>query len=292
MSLPGPAVEQLRGVLGRALRSRVAGPDARQHAERIWDTPGERWFSAADPIWRVHSEAAMFPGGLAALLLQSLHPLAMAAVAGHSGYRGDPWGRLQRTSHYLATTTFGTVPDAERAIAKVRGVHRRVHGTDEHGRPYRADDPHLLEWVHCAEVHSFLTAHQAYARTPLTAAEADTYVAQTGTPARLLGVPEPPTSTGELAERLERFRPELELSRAAREAAVFLLVQPPLPWPARPGYGALAAGGLAVLPEWARRMLLPVGALLPPLTAGPLTSTGRRLGRLSTAAVRWAMAAA
>ena len=78
-------------------------------------------------MWRVHADAAMFPGGVAALLLQSLHPLAMAGVAGHSGYRGDPWGRLQRTSHFLATTTFGTVEDAEATIARVRGIHERVH---------------------------------------------------------------------------------------------------------------------------------------------------------------------
>ncbi len=119
----------------------------------------------------------MFPGGLAALLLQSLHPLAMAGVAGHSGYKGDPWGRLQRTSHYLAVTTFGTVADAEQAIAHVRSVHRRVRGTDHRGRPYAADDPHLLRWVHVAEIWSFLAAFQAYAATPLTDAEADLFVA-------------------------------------------------------------------------------------------------------------------
>ena len=93
----------------------------------------------------------------------------MAGVAGHSGYKGDPWGRLQRTSHYLAVTTFGTIADAEQAIAHVRSVHRRVRGTDELGRPYAADDPHLLRWVHVAEIWSFLTAFQAYAAEPLIA---------------------------------------------------------------------------------------------------------------------------
>ena len=102
------------------------------------------------------------PGGIAALLLQSLHPSAMAGVAGHSGYKGDPWGRLQRTSHYLAVTTFGTVSHAEDAIAHVRSVHRRVRGKDELGRPYAADDPHLLRWVHVAEIWSFLKAFQTY----------------------------------------------------------------------------------------------------------------------------------
>ena len=102
--------------LGLALRSRVAGDDAPARARQIWGAEGERWFTPEDPVWRVHADASMFPGGLAALLLQSLHPLAMAGVAGHSGYKGDPWGRLQRTSHYLAVTTFGTVADAKQTI--------------------------------------------------------------------------------------------------------------------------------------------------------------------------------
>ena len=52
----------------------------------------------------------------------------MAGVAAHSGYRGDPWGRLQRTSQYLAVTTYGTVADAERVIRRVRNVHRAGRG--------------------------------------------------------------------------------------------------------------------------------------------------------------------
>ncbi len=142
----------------------MAGDDAPSGRARIWGAEGERWFTSEDPIWRVNADAAMFPGGISALLLQSLHPSAMAGVAGHSGYKGDPWGRLQRTSHYLAVTTFGTIADAEESIAQVRSVHRFVRGTDERGRPYSADDPHLLRWVHVAEIWSFLTAYQALRR--------------------------------------------------------------------------------------------------------------------------------
>ena len=166
---PAAAAHAVQRRLGLALRSRVAGDNAPEAAARIWGAEGERWFTPDDPIWRVNQDAAMFPGGIAALLLQSLHPSAMAGVAGHSGYKGDPWGRLQRTSHYLAVTTFGTIADAEQAIAHVRSVHRRVRGTDELGRPYAADDPHLLRWVHVAEIWSFLNAFQAYASDTLSA---------------------------------------------------------------------------------------------------------------------------
>ena len=272
---------QLR--LGAALRARVAGDDATERAKVIWGREGERWFTPDDPVWRVHADASMFPGGVAALLLQSLHPLAMAGVAGHSGYKGDPWGRLQRTSHFLATTTFGTVEDAEATIERVRGIHERVRGHDPKGRPYRASDPRLLRWVHVAEAHSFLTAHQRYALEPLTAGEADTYVAQSALVAGRLGATELPVTVAELEEALAAYRPELEATDEARAAARFLLLDPPLPWAARPGYGLIASGGVALLPHWARRALrLPAGR--------PVTALAGGAGQVGTRAVRWAMA--
>src|SRR6201996_7703615 len=157
-----PDLHAVRQTLGRGLFGMVAGPDGPASRARIHDTPGPRWFGEDRPIRRVHADASMFVGGLRALLLQSLHPLAMAGVAEHSDYRGDPWGRLQRTSTFLAVTTFGPAADAQRAVDRVRGIHRRVHGTAPDGRPYEASDPHLLEWVLIAEVDSFLLAYQRY----------------------------------------------------------------------------------------------------------------------------------
>src|SRR5699024_5462633 len=109
-------VATARRRLADALRDKVAGPDADQRAHAIWMAPGERRYGPDEPICRVQGHAAMYPGGIRALLLQSLHPLAMAGVAEHSGYRGDPWGRLQRTSEFIAMTTFGPVESAEKAI--------------------------------------------------------------------------------------------------------------------------------------------------------------------------------
>ncbi|MGL5864030.1 MAG: oxygenase MpaB family protein, partial [Phycicoccus sp.] len=269
--------------LGTALRSRVAGDDAPERAAEIWGRAGERWFGPDDPVWRVHADASMFPGGVAALLLQSLHPGAMAGVAGHSGYRGDPWGRLQRTSHFLATTTFGTVDDAEDAIARVRHIHERVRGRDHLDRPYRASDPHLLGWVHVAEATSFLTAYQRFAAVPLSSDEADTYVAQSAIVAERLGARDMPTDVASLREALAAYRPELEATPAAQDAARFLLLDPPLPWAARPGYGLIASGGVALLPRWARLELrVPV--------LGPSAAVAGALGQVGTGVVRWAMA--
>ena len=209
---PESACHHCEGSAGR-----IAGDFEAQHAE-IW-RDGERWFGEQDAIWRVHADTSMFIGGIRALLLQALHPVAMQAVAEHAGFRADFWGRFQRTSRYLALTTYGTVPDAERAIAAVRAIHRRVTGTTPDGKPYSADDPHLLMWVHVAEVDSFLTAFQAFAAEPLTAAEADEYVRQTGSVAARLGVIEPPVTVTELTEIIESYRPELSGSGYARRRA-------------------------------------------------------------------------
>ncbi|MEO9137682.1 MAG: oxygenase MpaB family protein [Jatrophihabitans sp.] len=245
----------LRTRLGELVFERVAGADGPQHRERIHFAEGERWFAEDSPIRTVHADSSMFIGGLRALLLQSLHPLAMAGVAGHSDYRGDPWGRLQRTSYFLAVTSFGLATDAERAVAKVRGIHRRVHGTAPDGRSYSASDPHLLKWVHLAEIDSFLHTYQLYGAKPLDAAGRDGYVLDTARVARALGVLDPPETEAELVEQLAAYRPELRGTREARTAARFLLVRPPLPVVARPPYAVLATAAVASLPGWTRRPL-------------------------------------
>src|SRR6187549_1509270 len=119
----------LRDRLGEAVFARVAGPDGPAHRERIHGTPGPRWFPSDSAIARVHGDAAMFVGGMRAVILQTLHPAAMRAVSEHSGYRGDMWGRLHRTSTFLAVTTFGVADDAQQAVDAVRRIHERVTGT-------------------------------------------------------------------------------------------------------------------------------------------------------------------
>ena len=263
-----------------ALRSRVAGDHAAERASAIWGAEGERWFTPEDPIWRVHLDASMFLGGIRALLLQSLHPLAMAGVDQHSRYRDDPWGRLQQTSAYISTTTFGTMADAERLIARIRGMHRRVRGTADDGRAYAASDPHLLMWVHLAETESFLTCYQMYGASRLSAYDADKYVAQAGSIAARLGVIDPPQSVAELSAALDGFAAELASTPAARETLRFIATDPPMPLAVRPGYLTLVAGALGTLPEEARRML---GVRLLPGGAVPL----RGAGQVGVGLIRW-----
>jgi uncharacterized protein (DUF2236 family) len=271
----------LRAALGRVVFERIAGKDGPKHRERIHNTPGERWFPEDRPIRRVHADSSMFIGGLRALLLQSLHPLAMAGVAGHSGYRGDPWGRLQRTSYFLAVTTFGRADDAELAVRRVRAIHQKVTGTAPDGRPYSAADPHLLSWVHVAEIDSFLMTYQRYGTAPLDQAGRDSYVADTARVAAALGVPEPPQTEQELREQLAAFRPELRGTREARAAARFVLLRPPLPAVARAPYAVLAAAAVGSLPAWAR---LPLRLPYLPVTEATVV---RAAGVGITQALRW-----
>lgn len=271
-----------RSWLGRQIRERVVGPNAETRHAELFDSDEPGWFDDDAPIRRVHADAAMFIGGLRALMLQTMHPLAMAGVAQHSDYKRDPWGRLQRTADYVATTTFGPASQAQRAVDVVHRVHRRVVGVAPDGRPYAANDPHLLEWVHIAEIDSFLAAHDRHGTEPLTGTDRDRYVADTAVIARALGITDPPTSEAALRARIDSYRPELQATREAREAIRWIVLRPPLPLPARPAYGVLAAAAVALMPTWTR---LPLRLPWLPLTEH---TTLRVAGNLATGAIRWA----
>ncbi|MFJ6636513.1 oxygenase MpaB family protein [Streptomyces sp. NPDC091376] len=283
MPEPPRVIPRLRKRAGEALLRRVAGPAAHEKRARIHGTSGPRWFGPDRPVRVVHADASMYVGGLAALLLQSLHPVAMAAVSAHSGFQGDPWGRLQRTSTFLAVTTFGRAEDAEHAVLRVRHVHERVVGTTPDGVAYRASEPHLLAWVHAAEAYCFLRAHQRYGRCPLDPAGEDGYVADMARVARRLGVERPPESRAELVACLAGYRSELRATPESHATARYLLASPPLPKPALLPYALLAAAAVELLPPWAR-------ASLPlPLTTRLLLPAARVGGRAITAAIRWAI---
>jgi uncharacterized protein (DUF2236 family) len=182
--------------------------------------------------------------------MQGLLPEAVASIVAHSGYKDDPWGRLFRTAEYIGVITYGTTAEAERAAAHVRGIHRRL----------RLDDPEWLMWVHASFTDSLLTTAQR-AGVELTSADADAYVAEQRTAARLVGLDETtaPDSVASLNHYIDEMRPTLAADRTAREIARFVLV-PPMPLktrfltPARPAWAGVAATAFALLPVWARRM--------------------------------------
>ena len=223
------------------------------------DAPDPGLYGPDSVTWRVHADPSMALAGLRALLLQAVHPLAMAGVAQHSDFRADPWGRLFRTADYVTVTAFGTTREAERAAARVRGVHGKLGGIEpETGRPYRVADPALLRWVHCCEVESFLST-AARCGLRLSGHEQDTYYAEQVANGRLIGVPDVPDSRAAMAAYFQDVQPDLRMTAEARRAARFVLT-PPMPalvrlgTPARPAWAALAAAGFAMMPRWARRL--------------------------------------
>jgi uncharacterized protein (DUF2236 family) len=209
--------------------------------------------------WRVIGHPVSIVGGLRSLIVQSLHPLAMAGVAQHSDYKRRPLDRLQRTSHYVAATTFGDTATALAAAARVKRIHKRVRGTDPvTGKPYSADDPETQLWVHAAEWHSFLAAYRVYATSKLTPEEEDRYIAEGAPIAALLGVPESsvPKSVAEMREYFASVQSQLCVSDYAREAIDFVL-NPPLTrdlLPVQVPLRITAAAALAITPHHLRRL--------------------------------------
>ncbi|NNN00924.1 MAG: DUF2236 domain-containing protein [Acidimicrobiaceae bacterium] len=177
------------------------------------DDPDESYF-ALDSVARVvHGDlASMLIGGLGSLFFQMLHPHAMAGVAQHSRYQRDPLGRLLQTANFIGDTTYGSRARAYHAIEKVLAVHEGVRGVADDGIAYRANDPHLLAWVHAAEISMFLRAYQRFGRYTITGDEADQYVAEMATLARDMGVVDPPTNVAQLEFTILHFAPELRLS--------------------------------------------------------------------------------
>ena len=220
------------------------------------------FFGPDSVTWRIHSDPTFSVGGLRALLLQALHPVALDGVARFSGgFKEEPWPRLIRTATYVDTLTFGTRTEAERAVARVRGIHRKLRATEETtGRAYRVDDPDLLLWVHCCEVDSLLTAARR-GGLPLTDDDADRYVAEQVTAATLIGIPaaDVPDSVSALAAYFEAMLPTLAVTPAARDAYRLILLPPMKSWvryltPAQPAWGTLAGLAVALLPQWARHL--------------------------------------
>lgn len=264
----GEALSLIRREGANRLRAALAGDEELDPTE-LANRDDLGLFGPASVAWRVHGDSAMLIGGLRALLLQTLHPLAMAGVADHSDYRHDPWGRLHRTGRFVGATTYGNTESAERMIRRVRAIHSRVEGVAPDGRPYSANDPHLLLWVHVTEVDSFLAAYRRYGAGRLTDAEQDRYVAEMAEVAERLGARDVPRTRAELASTLEGFRSECSLGGQAREGLRFLLM-PPVPLAVRGAYGLISAASISLLPTWAQLMLrLPVPPGLDPLAIRP-----------------------
>ncbi|HET7307442.1 MAG TPA: oxygenase MpaB family protein [Gammaproteobacteria bacterium] len=244
--LPPPIRKRLRQSVIDVLRRDAPAPD--------YDHPvGDPGLFGPDTItWKIHADfPSMMAGGLGALMLQSLHPLALAGVWDHSNFRSDTLARLRGTIAFVARTSYAPRQAAEQAIERVRSVHRHVHGTAPDGRPYSADDPQLLTWVHCAEAWSFLRGYQTYCYGRVPRSAQDRYLHETARVAEALGALDVPKSVTELKAYFESMRPELVCDARTREVLVVLnSIRLPIPLPDLTRSLFMGAGAV-LLPHWA-----------------------------------------
>jgi uncharacterized protein (DUF2236 family) len=244
--------------------------------------PDESLFGPQSVVWRVHGDVTtMMVGGVAALLLQMLHPAVLAGVWDHSTFRGDMLGRLRRTARFIAVTTYGSAAEAQEMIDKVRDVHTRVKGVLPDGTPYAADDPHLLAWVHVTEAVSFLDAWIRYAEPNMSRADQDRYFADFARIAEALGTVDVPRTRAEADALIARMRPELVVDDRTREVARMVLEQPAPNLAVAPVQALTFGAAVDLLPPWARAM----HGLSGPGLATPAVRIGTR-GVAST--LRWA----
>lgn len=239
-------------------------------------------FGPGSAPWRVHGDfTAMIIGGVSALLVQMLHPRALAGIWDHSDFRKNRHGRLKRTAAFISVTTFGSTASAEAMIARVRRVHDHVSGALPDGTHYSANDPELLTFVHVAEVDSFLRAHLRYKDPALPGHVQDEYLAAYADIARRLGAEDVPTSRREIADYYRRIRPELRFNARTRDVARALLARGDDAM-TEPMRAMVFAAGRDLLPDWAAAMH---GGS--PGIAAPAIRTGARgMGRV----LRWALA--
>lgn len=276
-----PAVDRARATLARRLRAMVGSGEL-----DLTRPPGDGGLIAAtSPAWAVHGDfAAMMIGGISALLLQMLHPAALAGIWDHSDFRRDRLGRLRRTAQFIAVTTYGGTVAADATIAHVRRIHDRVQGTLPDGTRYDANDPALLAWIHVAETDSFLRAHLRYRDPAMPPAAQDQYIADVAIIAERLGARDLPRSRADVAAYYRAVRPALRVDHRTREVADTLLA--PGDTPAEAAALALAgAAAVDLLPDWAAAMhgRVPAGLSRPAIRAGA--------GGLSRV-LRWALSRA
>ena len=212
-------------------------------------------FGPRSVVWRVNRDRSFPLAGVRSLMMQALHPLAMAGVAQHSTWKQDPFGRLAATSGYLLTTTYGDTASALEAAAWVRKVHVHVRGVDrETGLPYSAEDPDLLLWVHAGMVDSIVEAVRRYGRA-IDPSDLDRYVAEMVTFAEIVGVPrdQVPATVAALRAYIESV--ELRRATPAAQEAIGIVLDPPdLDAELRDLWSDLGQVAVGTLPEWARQM--------------------------------------
>jgi uncharacterized protein (DUF2236 family) len=213
---------------------------------------GDRGLFGPESIaWKVHDDfISMMIGGISSLILQALHPQALAGVWDHSSFREDLKGRLGRTAFFIAATTYGSKGMADSVIDRVNHIHQKVSGFDEFNKPYRADDPELLAWVHLTETRSFIHSYESYRNEPLGNSQKDQYFLEMKMLGERLGAINLPQSYAATDQAIRNYIPQLHYGDRAK-SIIALLENFPSSLVARPFVKMITKAGFLNLPNWA-----------------------------------------
>jgi uncharacterized protein (DUF2236 family) len=207
-------------------------------------------FGPESVAWKVHADfISMMIGGISSLVMQALHPKALAGVWDHSSFREDLKGRLGRTAFFIAATTYGSNEMANHAIDRVNQIHQKVTGFDEFNEPYRADDPQLLAWVHLTETRSFMSSYESYRSESLNAHAKDQYFLEMKMLGERLGAIDLPDSYSGTEHAIRQYIPQLHYGDRAK-SIIGMLDNFPSNLSAKPFVKMISRAGFLNLPDW------------------------------------------
>lgn len=212
---------------------------------------GDRGLFGPESIaWKVHADfISMMIGGISSLIMQALHPQALAGVWDHSSFREDLKGRLGRTAFFIAATTYGSTEMADKVIERVNQIHAKISGIDEFGKPYSATDPHLLAWVHLTETHSFMQAFEDYRKEQLSPQDKDQYFKEMTSLGARMGAHNLPSTYAKTDSAIQNYIPELYFGERAK-SILDLLENFPSKLAAKPFIKLITRAGYLNLPDW------------------------------------------
>ncbi|MBB5698880.1 uncharacterized protein (DUF2236 family) [Sphingomonas yantingensis] len=278
-SLPRPLADAARTALIGRVRATF---NDQSRGEAPVMRSDDALFPGDSVIARVHGDVTtMMVGGIAALLMQMLHPAVLAGVWDHSNFRTDMLGRLRRTARFIAITTYADAASAEAAIDRVRRIHAKVSGTLPDSTPYRADDPASLAWVHACEALCFLDAWIAHGEPDMSIADQERYFEEAAVVPRALGADPVPTTRAGMLAFVNDMRPALRVDHRTRDVARRVIEAPSRTLAERPVQRLAVQAGIDLLPDWARAMHgLRRSGIARPVVAGGIDAVA--------GALRWA----
>ena len=239
--------------IGKGLQNMTGASSSLE--EFKWPVGDPGLFGPHSVAWKVHANfSAMMVGGLSSLMIQALHPRALAAVWDHSNFRHQLKARLGRTALFVAATTYGSVDLATRHILRVNAIHAKIQGIDLKGQAYCANEPHLLRWVHLVETISFLNAYQHLNLQPLSALDCDRYVVEMNKVGEMLGATNLPITFSDAKLAMSQYEPELVFDQRTRET-LKSIESYSVDLTEKPFFALILSASFDIVPNWLLEML-------------------------------------